>query len=151
DRGQAPRRLWDYGLPAVLSQTFRTAIHSRMGTGFRSYAHTYPDAEVILVEPELGDHRMFFSNIFSASNRREVCEHAYARTLEHLRANREEIGAKLEKSGMRLRAGVLDGPPRLLFAPDELEPPTPRGVLGDVRSVLDRLGAALDRLENSVA
>jgi NTE family protein len=151
DRGQGPRRLWDYGLPAVLSQTFRTAIHSRMGTGFRSYAHTYPDAEVILVEPELGDHRMFFSNIFSASNRREVCEHAYARTLEHLRANREEIGAKLEKSGMRLRAGVLDGPPRLLFAPDELEPPTPRGVLGDVRNVLDRLGAALDRLESTVA
>jgi hypothetical protein len=135
----------------VLSQTFRTAIHSRMGTGFRSYAHTYPDADVILVEPDLADHRMFFSNIFSASNRREVCEHAYARTLEHLRAHREEIGAKLEKSGMRLRAGVLDGPPRLLFEPRELEPPpAPRGILGDVRTTLDRLGAALDRLETRV-
>jgi NTE family protein len=149
--GKAPRGLSDYGLPAVLSQTFRTAIHSRMGTGFRSYAHTYPEADVILVEPELGDHRMFFSNIFSASNRREVCEHAYARTLEHLRAHREEIGAKLEKSGMRLRPAVLDGPPRLLFAPEEVEPPTPRGILGDVRNTLDRLGAALDRLESTVA
>ncbi len=146
-----PRNLSDYGLPAVLSQTFRTAIHSRMGTGFRSYAHTYPDAQVILVEPDLADHRMFFSNIFSASNRREVCEHAYARTLEHLRAHRDEIGAKLERSGMRLRAGVLDGPPRLLFGPDEAETPTPRGILGDVRTTLDRLGAALDRLEKSVA
>lgn len=151
DGGKAPRSLSDYGLPAVLSQTFRTAIHSRMGTGFRSYAHTYPDADVILVEPDLADHRMFFSNIFSASNRREVCEHAYARTLEHLRAHREEIGAKLEKSGMRLRAGVLDGPPRLLFEASELEPPTARGMVGDIRNTLDRLGAALDRLETRVA
>jgi len=151
DPAKAPRTLSDYGLPAVLSQTFRTAIHSRMGTGFRSYAHTYPDAEVILVEPDLADHRMFFSNIFSASNRREVCEHAYARTLEHLRAHREEIGAKLEKSGMRLRAEVLDGPPRLLFEARELEPPTARGMVGDIRQTLDRLGAALDRLESTVA
>jgi hypothetical protein len=53
---------------------------------------------------------------------------------------------------MRLRAGVLDGPPRLLFEARELDPPpTPRGILGDVRNTLDRLGAALDRLENSVA
>jgi len=151
DGGKAPRSLSDYGLPAVLSQTFRTAIHSRMGTGFRSYAHTYPDADVILVEPDLADHRMFFSNIFSASNRREVCEHAYARTLEHLRAHREQIGAKLEKSGMRLRARVLDGPPRLLFDAYELEPPTARGMVGEIRSTLDRLGAALDRLETRVA
>lgn len=150
--GHPTRRLSDYGLPAVLSQTFRTAIHSRMGTGFRSYEHKYPNAEVILVEPDVTDHRMFFSNIFSFQNRREVCEHAYVATLENLRANREVLEKKLEKVGMRLRPEVLsDRRRRPLFRDDELQPPTARGVLGDVRSVLDRLAAALDRLETSAA
>jgi NTE family protein len=148
--GKKPRSLSDYGLPAVLSQTFRTAIHSRMGTGFRSYAHSYPDADVILVEPDLSDHRMFFSNIFSFNNRREVCEHAYASTLRHLREHAEEIGTKLERRGMRLRREVLDDPRRVLFAEDEFDA-RPAGVTGEIRNVLDRLGEVLERIERSAA
>jgi predicted acylesterase/phospholipase RssA len=143
------RSLADYGLPAVLSQTFRTAIHSRMGTGFRSYAHTYPGADVVLVEPEMGDQRMFFSNIFSVSNRREVCEHAYAKTLAYLRQNADEIAPKLEKRGLRLRAEVLDDPSRTLFAAHE-KPPRD-GVLGEIKDALDRLGEVLDRIEHKAA
>ena len=149
--GAHPRKLVDYGLPAVLSQTFRTAIHSRMGTGFRSYAHTHPHADVILVEPELTDHRMFFSNIFSASNRREVCEHAYARTLAHLREHQDEIAEKLEKRGLRLRPQVLDDERRVLFEEDRPEPHTTRGALREIRDVLGRLGDALDRMEKPAA
>lgn len=148
-KGGRARSLTDYGLPAVLSQTFRTAIHSRMGTGFRSYAHTYPDADVILVEPELSDHRMFFSNIFSASNRRDVCEHAYASTLAHLREHADEIGEKLEKRGMALRREVLDDPLRTLF--DDDEHPPRDGLLGEIRDTLNRLGEVLGRLESRSA
>lgn len=140
------RRLSDYGLPAVLSQTFRTAIHSRMGTGFRGYAHTYPGADVILVEPRMTDHRMFFSNIFSFSNRREVCEHAYACTLAHLLEHADEIAEKVEKRGMRLRREILPDRRRsVLFRDGELAPRP--GVLGEIRDVLDRLGEVLDRIE----
>lgn len=150
--GKRPKSLTDYGLPAVLSQTFRTAIHSRMGTGFRSYAHTYPDADVVLVEPDLSDHRMFFSNIFSFSNRRDVCEHAYASTLRYLRENTGEVGAKLEKHGLRLRHEVLNDPRRVLFAEDEFDaPPKANGVVGEIRNVLDRLGDVLDRIERNAA
>ena len=145
--GKRSRGLADYGLPAVLSQTFRTAIHSRMGTGFRGYARTYPHADVILVEPPLSDHRMFFSNIFSVSNRQEVCEHAYRSTLLHLREHADELTAKLEKHGMRLRPEVLADDGRVLFDDDAL--PTASGVAGDIRGVLDRLGAVLDRIESA--
>jgi predicted acylesterase/phospholipase RssA len=141
--GKRARGLADYGLPAVLSQTFRTAIHSRMGTGFRGYAHTYPGADVILVEPPLSDHRMFFSNIFSVSNRREVCEHAYRSTLAHLREHADALEPKLAKRGMRLRPEVLADETRLLFDEDE------RSVAGDIRGVLDRLGQVLDRIESA--
>jgi predicted acylesterase/phospholipase RssA len=147
-----PRSLTDYGLPAVLSQTFRTAIHSRMGTGFRSYAHTYPDADVVLVEPDLSDHRMFFSNIFSFNNRRDVCEHAYASTLRHLRDHAGEVGDKLEKHGLRLRHEVLNDPRRVLFPEAEFDAaPTSAGVVGEIRNVLDRLGDVLERIEKSAA
>jgi len=142
--GKRARGLADYGLPAVLSQTFRTAIHSRMGTGFRGYAHTYPGADVILVEPPLSDHRMFFSNIFSVSNRREVCEHAYRSTLTHLRANAEALDAKLAKRGMRLRPEVLADEGRTLFDDDDAV-----GIAGDIRGVLDRLGEVLNRIESA--
>ncbi|HET7462604.1 MAG TPA: patatin-like phospholipase family protein [Longimicrobium sp.] len=150
--GKKPKSLSDYGLPAVLSQTFRTVIHSRMGTGFRSYAHTYPGADVILVEPELSDHRMFFSNIFSFNNRRDVCEHAYASTLAYLRANAEEIGVKLERHGLRLRPEVLNDHRRVLFPEDEFDAaPNPAGVVGEIKNVLDRVGDVLDRIEKSAA
>jgi len=140
--GKRARGLADYGLPAVLSQTFRTAIHSRMGTGFRGYAHSYPGADVILVEPPLSDHRMFFSNIFSVSNRRGVCEHAYRSTLAHLREHADALDAKLAKRGMRLRPEVLADEGRLLFDDDSA------GVAGEIRGVLDRLGKVLDRIES---
>jgi predicted acylesterase/phospholipase RssA len=147
--GRKTKSLTEYGLPAVLSQTFRTAIHSRMGTGFRSYAHTYPGADVILVEPELRDHRMFFSNIFSVTNRHDVCEHAYASTLAYLREHAEELKEKLEPRGMSLRREVLDDPRRTLFDDDERA--SRGGVLGEIRGALDRLGEVLDRLERSAA
>jgi NTE family protein len=141
--GKRARGLADYGLPAVLSQTFRTAIHSRMGTGFRGYAHTYPGADVILVEPPLSDHRMFFSNIFSVSNRRGVCEHAYRSTLNHLREHAATLEPKLARRAMRLRPEVLADHERVLFDDDE------RGITGEIRGVLDRLGDVLDRIESA--
>jgi predicted acylesterase/phospholipase RssA len=141
------RGLSDYGLPAVLSQTFRTAIHSRMGTGFRRYSHTHPDADVILVEPPLTDHRMFFSNIFSVSNRREVCEHAYRSTLAYLLENADEVEEKLGKRGLRLRREMLPDRRRsTLFRDNELT--ADDGVMDDIRDTLDRLDGVLDRIEH---
>jgi hypothetical protein len=91
---------------------------------------------------------MFFSNIFSASNRREVCEHAYQSTLAQLREQREAMDAKLRKHGMRLRPEVLADARRTLFEDLDRAPDTV-GVMGDIRGVLDRLGDVLDRIEQA--
>ena len=50
---------------------------------------------------------MFFTNLFSTGNRRRLCENAYQRTREYLWENREEIGRKLARHGLRLKASVL--------------------------------------------
>jgi NTE family protein len=62
------------GLPLVLSQTFRAIIHSRMRVGMEKYRRQYPDADVVLFEPDREDADMFFANIFSYSQRKRLCE-----------------------------------------------------------------------------
>ncbi|MCH8031516.1 MAG: patatin, partial [Bacteroidetes bacterium] len=93
---------------AVLSQTFRTLIHSRLDTGLAAYQDRYDTADVLLFEPKRDDYTMFFRNVFSFSARKEVCEHAYRSTMETLSDRREELAPILERHGITLRNDVLD-------------------------------------------
>ena len=103
-------RLMDRGMPGVMSQTFRTLIHSRMGTGMASYQGRYAGADLLLFEPRKDDYRMFFTNVFSFASRQEVIEHAYRSTLEQLRDRAAEVGPILERHGLSLRTSVLARP-----------------------------------------
>jgi NTE family protein len=142
--GRRPTSLVESGLPAVLSQTFRTIIHSRMVTGFRNYTFIYPDADVILIEPAMGDHSMFFTNIFSFSNRHDVMHHGYESGRGFLLRNADALGPVLERHGMRIRRDVLREDRHL--AVERRSGPTARETLDETRRTLDRLGEALDRL-----
>ncbi|MDX1631138.1 MAG: patatin-like phospholipase family protein [Thermoanaerobaculia bacterium] len=136
--------LLDRGLPTVLSQTFRTLIHSRLVVGMKAYDGKYP-SDVVLFEPRRDDYRMFFTNIFSFSSRRTVCEHAYEVTRRQLLRRREELEPILEGLGLRLRVDRLEDPGRNLW----------RGLGMDEegrevahRRTLDRLSRSLDRVED---
>ena len=45
------------GLPSVLSQTFRTLVHSRLAAGLASYEPRYPGQDLVLIEPPRDDRR----------------------------------------------------------------------------------------------
>jgi predicted acylesterase/phospholipase RssA len=126
------------GLPAVMSQTFRSMIHSRLALGFKHYERSYPDTDIVLFEPDQSDAELFFANTFSYRQRRELAEHAYRQTLGHLRARAEALGPRLLRHGVHLDMAVLNDPRRRLLAPIRLQRP----------EALDRLHAALDRLQN---
>ena len=79
-----PGKLSRGGLLAVLSQTLRAIIHSRVARGIESYALSHPDADILLFEPSQQDADMFFTNLFSTGDRRRLCENAYQRTREYL-------------------------------------------------------------------
>jgi predicted acylesterase/phospholipase RssA len=145
-----------HGLPAVLSQTFRTLVHSRMTTGFENYRHTHPDADVVLIEPSMTDHRLFFSNVFSFSNRRGVAEHAYQDTRRWLRDRAATLAPVLARHGLGLRPDVLADRTRTLYgerragpraAPRPRPPRTAATAGAGIGAVLARLDAALDRLD----
>jgi len=137
------------GLPTVLSQTFRTLIHSRLQVGMATYARRFPTADVLLFEPARTEYRMFFTNMFSFSSRQKVCELAYQSTRRDLLRRRAELEPVLERHGIRYRMDVLGERERTVWtgvgltgrvkvAPRAAEP-----VVESLESTLERLEAAL--------
>jgi predicted acylesterase/phospholipase RssA len=100
-------KLVEGGLPVVLAQTYRSIIHSRLGAGLERYKVAYPDTDIILFEPNRSDADMFFTNLFSYSSRRRLCEHAYQKTRQELWARRHELGPRLARHGIEINVGVL--------------------------------------------
>jgi len=136
-------RLADRGLPAVLSQTFRTVIHSRIGIGLASYERKYADRDVLVFEPGRDDYKMFFSNIFSFANRKAVVEHAYRSTRLKLWRNRHRLGPLLDRHGIALRTDVLENPDADLWASVGLDQKRQRNLL----PVTQRLDETLRQIE----
>ena len=113
----APARLVQGGLPAVLAQTFRALIHSRMQVGMQRYAIEYKHADVLLFEPDRQDAEMFVTNIFSYASRRRLAEHAYQRTRKELFERRHEIAPILARHGIELDLeAITDAERRLVPA-----------------------------------
>lgn len=108
DRRARHRKLMNGGLPVVLSQTFRAIIHSRMRVGLKAYEASYNDRDIVLFEPDREDSRIFFANLFSYSNRRRICEHAYQTTRRDLLARYEELSPLFARHGIGLRLDVLE-------------------------------------------
>ncbi len=114
-RGKAEmEKLIEGGLPVVLSQTFRTLIHSRMHVGLEKYAAKYKNANIVLFEPGTDDPEMFFTNLFSYASRKRVCEHAYQRTRSDLLKRRYELEPLFAKFGISLNIEVLKDEKRTL-------------------------------------
>lgn len=145
------RRLNDLGLPTVLSQTFRTLIHSRMTVGMATYAGRYPKRNLVLFEPQPDDYRMFFTNIFSFASRRELCEYAYRATLRDLLKRYDVLGPVFAKHGIRLRKEVLLDKRRDLWEGVGLLGGTRRDTVDGRLPLTGALDRALSRLEHYVA
>ena len=141
--GRAPQprlhRLVDGGLPLVLSQTFRSLIHSRLELGMRGYELSHPQTDILLFEPDPRDAELFMANTFSYRQRRHLAEHAYQATRELLRERAAELRPKFARAGLRLREDVLASrEARLLPAPGETRT---EAALRSLRSTLSVLEA----------
>jgi predicted acylesterase/phospholipase RssA len=141
-------RLDHGGLPLVLSQTFRAIIHSRMKVGMEKYRTQYPDADVVLFEPDREDAQMFFANIFSYRQRKRICALAYTKTRRALLTRADALRPVLAKHGIALRMARLEdvhrhvsdaaSDPRALYA-DPRRARTVRGTARDLERTLDVL------------
>jgi predicted acylesterase/phospholipase RssA len=139
------------GLPLVLGQTFRAIIHSRMKTGMEKYRQQYPDADILLFEPDREDADMFFANIFSYWQRKKLCALAFGKTRQSLLARADHLQPLLRQHGITLRldrlqdhardvhAGVNDARP----LHHDIESNTVQQAKRELRHTLDTLERAL--------
>jgi NTE family protein len=143
-RGLSPEkrripRIVEGGLPAVLSQTFRSMIHSRMALGMKHYEHAYPNTDIVLIEPDHRDPELYLANTFSYRQRRHLAEHAFQQTRQMLRSRKTGLSAKLSRHGIHINHAALDDPKAHLCAP----PKSPTGVgraIATLQEVMDDLG-----------
>ncbi|MDQ1347428.1 MAG: hypothetical protein QG573_799 [Acidobacteriota bacterium] len=144
------------GLPSVLSQTFRTLIHSRLDVGMKRYDSLYEDADVILLEPDRDDYEMFFSNIFSFSERSAVCAHAYESTRRDLLNRYDLLAPIIARHGLKLRRDILEDSSRELWRGVGLDSSAAAalakngGSRESSHATLERLDSVLDRLQASL-
>jgi predicted acylesterase/phospholipase RssA len=144
--------LVDGGLPVVLSQTFRTLIHSRLELGIKGYETSHPDTDILVFEPDQRDPEMFLANTFGYSRRRLLAEHAYQQTRADLRSRRSTLAATLARHGITLDDAVLDDPTRRLLSrrgPRRISAAPVDGVYRAART-LRRLDEVLDDLEQAL-
>jgi NTE family protein len=146
DGGKSQTSLAERGLPVVLSQTFRALIHSRMKVGMAKYDSSYVDRDVVLFEPDTGDSRMFFTNVFSYANREMVCQHAYRTTRRDLWQRREQLGPILARHGVTINTKLLQDPDRH-FSSALSRRPDPRQLGHYKNRATNRLDGVLTRLE----
>ena len=138
-------RLVDGGLPVVLSQTFRTLIHSRLELGMKGYETSHPGTDILLFEPDHRDPALFLANTFGYGQRRRLAEHAYQRTRADLRSRRGVLRTTLAAHGLALDDAVLDEERRTL-----LKHRRPRRGTHAARA-LRRLDEVLDDLQRQLA
>lgn len=132
------------GLPALLSQSLRTMLHSRMQASLAGYERRYPGSDVLLLEPRCDDARMFHVDVFDFASRQTVCDQAYDAARAHLRARRAALAPVLARHGLRLRDEVLDDPARDFWDAVGLRPAVRRSrVTRELEKALMRAEALL--------
>ena len=115
-RRRQPHDLADDGLTAVLSQTFRALIQSRMQVGMATYRDRYPHSDRVLFEPDRDDDVMFFTNVFRYAERRRLADHAYQQTRRDLLAHADALTPLLQRHGISLRFDRLTDSARTVDA-----------------------------------
>jgi hypothetical protein len=123
----------------VLGQTFRSLIRSRMQVGVAAYHDRFPRAEIILLEPDRGDRRMFFANVFRYADRRRLVDHAFESTRRDLRRRARELAPVLARHGLALDRRALADPSRSFQSSLERQRRADREVARTLSSTLDRL------------
>ena len=131
------------GLPAVLSQTLRTLLQSRMQIGLEKYPHQFPDVDQLVFEPNAGDSELFFTNLFSFSSRHRVCQLAYRNTLADLHRRADVLEPMLAAHGIRLRREILSQRQRSILDGLDIAP--------RMTDATARLRRALDDVDQWVA
>jgi predicted acylesterase/phospholipase RssA len=134
DTGTSPiGHLSDKGLAYVLDQVLRIMVYGRVQYGLERYRTEHPEVDVLLLEPNRENLRMFAYNIMRLGAREVVAREGYLSVVAEFRRHKSRYEALLARHGIALRD------PSSLAEPGSFRAPAAQS-----------LAETLDRLERTL-
>ncbi|HHY56593.1 MAG TPA: patatin family protein [Chloroflexi bacterium] len=159
----------NHGIQAIVNQTVRTLLHSTLRYHIKNLKVKYPDVDIILIQPEWDDERMFSHNPMYFNSRLLLAEHGFTTVTNGLMKNMDYYQQVMARHGIELHtdlvrrelAALREQPGREHFLRKMLTRPAEQN--GDVsnnkqdnanalslQASLNRLEANLDRLKQLI-
>lgn len=92
----------EHGLQAIVNQTVRTLLHSSLRYHIKNLQAKYPDVDIILIQPQWDDHRMFSYNPMYYGSRLLLAEHGFETVSNGLLENFDYYRHVLMRHGVQL-------------------------------------------------
>jgi hypothetical protein len=96
-----------HGIQAIVNQTVRTLLHSTLRYHIKNLKVKYPDVDIILIQPEWNDERMFSHNPMYFSSRLLLAEHGFSTVTNGLIENFDYYQQVLARHDIELHTDVV--------------------------------------------
>lgn len=146
----------EHGLPAIVNQAVRTLLHSSLRYHIKNLQAKYPDVDIILIQPEWNDHRMFAYNPMYYGSRLMLAEHGFETVTNGLLAQYDYYRQVLMRHGIAVQGDVIaheleamqrsHNDPKIVREVIEAREPQTR----DLKVAIDELEFNLDRFERAI-
>ena len=97
----------DHGLQAIVNQAVRTLLHSSLRYHIKNLQVKYPDVDIILIQPDWNDYRMFNYNPMYYGSRMMLAEHGFETVTMGLLARFDYYRSILTRHGIQLRTDLV--------------------------------------------
>lgn len=139
----------EHGLPAVINQTVRTLLHSSLRYHIKNLQNKYPDVDIVLIQPDWNDHRMFSYNPMYYGSRLLLAEHGFETVTSGLLSHYDYYHQVLKRHGIEVQTDFVQ---RELSAMQQSgnDPDVVRKVIESKEEGMPSLASAIDRLEHNL-
>jgi predicted acylesterase/phospholipase RssA len=96
-----------HGIQAIVNQTVRTLLHSTLRYHIKNLKVKYPDVDIILIQPEWNDERMFSHNPMYFSSRLLLAEHGFTTVTNGLIENIGHYQQVMARHGIALHTDLV--------------------------------------------
>ena len=139
-----------HGLPAIINQSVRTLLHSSLRYHIKNLQVKYPDVDIVLIQPEWDDQRMFAYNPMYYGSRLMLAEHGFETVTSGLLAHYDYYRQVLKRHGIEVHTDFVQ---RELAAMQRSgnNPSVVRDIIEAEDEGMPPLTSSLDRLEANLA
>jgi NTE family protein len=140
----------EHGLPAIINQAVRTLLHSSLRYHMKNLQVKYPDVDIVLIQPEWDDHRMFSYNPMYYGSRLMLAEHGFETVTSGLLAHYDYYRQVLKRHGIDVHTDFVQRELAVMQRSGN-DPRIVREVIEAKEEGFPALTSSLERLEENLA